>query len=157
MSELIDDSAIDAVGVVWDASSAHSGPRVVDAPPSLRVVRDFLTRSTWQRFAQFILPGVLAHHGRVDNDSGFRFQGDLDPDDDPLPGVELFDPIDTIYLGEGAFDRLMSRFFEAIVDGVTAHSRHEVTEAWWNHFVAGTQELTTRANSTSPARSPRGL
>ena len=91
MSDLIDDHAVEAFSIIWDQSPGYSGPRIVDAPHELRVVRDFLSRETWQHFVQFIQPGTLNHHGRVMEYSGFRFQSDLDPGDEPFEGVEVFD------------------------------------------------------------------
>jgi hypothetical protein len=145
MSDLIDDRTVDAVRIIWDQSPGHTGPRVVDAPAELRMLGDFLSRATWPHFVQFILPGVMAHHGRVMEYSGFRFQSDLDADDEPFQGVELFDPIGTIYVSEAAFDRLMSRYFDSIIRGVIEHQRPEVHEAWWQGFVTSARVLADRA------------
>lgn len=147
---MIDDPHVDALRIVWDDDSLGGpGPRVVDAPPERRLLRDFLSRETWQQFVQFILPGALNHHGRVAEYSGFRFPSDLDPDDEPFEGVELFDPIDTLHLSEAAFDRLMSRYFDVIVQGVTENQRPELREPWWPRFVQGAQELSARAQNGS--------
>ncbi|HEX8113456.1 MAG TPA: hypothetical protein VF516_37255 [Kofleriaceae bacterium] len=143
MSDLIDDRAVDALQIVWDTSCA--GPRVVDSPPELRMIQEFLSRDTWQHFVQFILPGVVGHHQRVAEYSGFRFQSDLDPDDDPFEGVEMFDPIDTIHISEAAFDRLMSRYFDTIVRGATENLRPEIRESWWPKIVDGARTLGDRA------------
>jgi hypothetical protein len=78
----IDDRAVDSLHIVWEQSPAYTGPRVSEAPPELRMIRDFLSRETWQHFIQFILPGVLGRHGRVAEYSGFRFPSDVDPDED---------------------------------------------------------------------------
>lgn len=143
MSDLIDDQKIDGLRVEW----GDAGPCVVDAPPELRMIQEFLSRDTWQHFVQFILPGILGHHQRVAEYSGFRFQSDLDPDDDPFDGVEMFDPIDTIHISEAAFDRLMSRYLDAIVRGVTEHARPEAREAWWPGVVDGARILAERVRS----------
>lgn len=147
MSDLIDDRTVDALRIVWDQSPGHTGPRVVDAPAELRVIRDFLSCETWQHFVQFILPGALHHHGRLIEYSGFRFQSDLDPDDDPFEGVEMFDPIETIHISEGAFDRLMGRYFEVILHGVTLHQRPETHEEWWQGFVTSARALIDRIHN----------
>jgi hypothetical protein len=113
------------------------------------MVRDFLSRETWQHFAQFILPGASSHHGRIAEESGFRFPSDLDPDEEPFDGVELFDPIDTFYVSEAAFDRLMSRYFEVLVQGVTANQRPELAEPWWPGFAQSMHALTARVHERS--------
>ncbi|MEO7735371.1 MAG: hypothetical protein ABIY55_30740 [Kofleriaceae bacterium] len=144
MSDLIDDRTVDDLRIIWDQSPGYVGPRVVDAPTELRMIRDFLSRETWQHFVQFIMPGVMEHHGRVMEYSGFRFQSDLDADDDPFQGVEMFDPIDTIYIREAAFDRLMSRYFDTVIRGVVEHQRPEAHEPWWQGFVASARVLADR-------------
>lgn len=148
MSEaLIPDQQVDTLQIVWEETPQYSGPRVVDTPPELRMIRDFLSTRFWQNFVRFIAPGVLNHHGRVNEYSGFTFQSDLDPDDDPFEGVEMFDPIDTIHISEAAFDRLMSRYFNTIVEGAAAHQKPETQEEWWQDFVENARELYARAYS----------
>ena len=144
MSTSIDDRTVDSLRIIWDQSPEHTGPRVVDAPAELRMIKDFLSREAWQYFVQFIMPGVLQHHGRVMEYSGFRFQSDLDPDDDPFDGVELFDPIETTHVSERAFDRMMSRYFDIIIQGVTANQRPELREPWWQRFVEGARVIKER-------------
>jgi hypothetical protein len=80
--------------------------------------------------------------------SGFTFQSDLEPDDEPFEGVEMFDPIDTIHISEGAFDHLMSRYFNAIIEGATAHQKPEIQEEWWQDFVEIARELDARVNNS---------
>jgi hypothetical protein len=144
MSTLINDDAVDGLQIVWDESPRFTGPRVVNASPELRVIRDLLSHESWQHFVQFFLPGALHHHGRVSNESGFRFQSDLDPGDEPFEGVELFDPLDTIHISEPAFDRLMNRYFEVIIRAVAAHQGPELGAPWWQAFVDGARALDHR-------------
>ena len=147
MSNLIADRTVDALRIIWDQSPGYIGPRVVVASPELRMIKDFLSRETWQHFVQFIVPGALHHHGRVMEYSGFKFQGDLDPDDEPFDGVEMFDPIETIHISEGAFDRVMSRYFGVIIQGVTAHQGPELQEGWWPAFVTNARLIDERVRS----------
>ena len=155
MSDLIDDHAVEALSIIWDQSLGYSGPRIVDAPHELRVVKDFLSRETWQHFVQFIQPSTLNHHERVMEYSGFRFQSDLDPDDEHFEGVEVFDPLDTIHISERAFDRLMARYFDVIVRGVTTHHLPEAREVWWQAFVANTRLLEERIQNASARAEPQ--
>jgi hypothetical protein len=142
---LIDDSKVDALNIVWEESPRYSGPRVVDAPPELRMIRDFLSTRFWQHFVQFIAPGVLRRHGRISNESGFTFQSDLDPGDERFEGVQMVDPIDTIYISEGAFDRLMSRFFNAVIDGARRHQKPVIHADWWPELVSTARDIERRA------------
>ena len=143
MTALIDDPTVDGLRIVWVESNDYSGPRIVDSPPQLRMIRDFLSRDTWQHFVRFILPGILDRRQRVAEYSGFRFPNDLDADEESFDCVELYDPIDTIHISQGAFDRLMSRYIQTIIDGVTAHERPELREAWWPEIVAAARRLAT--------------
>jgi len=144
MTKRIEDHAVDALQIVWEESPRFTGPRVVNAPPELRVIRDFLSLESWQHYVQFFLPGVVGRYQHVSNDSGFRFQSDLTPDEEPLEGVELFDPLDTIQLGEAAFDRLMSRYYQVIIQAVTARQGPELREGWWQDFLDGARSLEQR-------------
>jgi hypothetical protein len=144
MSPLVPDPSVDALEIVWEESANFSGPRVVDCPTELRLIRDLLTRRWWQSFARFILPGVSLRHGRVYEYSGFRFPSDLDPDETPFDGVQMFDPIETIRLSEPAFVRLMARYFEAIVEGATGNDRPEIHDDWWEDFAAGARTIAGR-------------
>src|ERR1051325_2667554 len=93
MTALIDDPTVDGLRIVWVESNDYSGPRIVDSPPQLRMIRDFLSRDTWQHFVRFILPGILDRRQRVAEYSGFRFPNDLDADEESFDCVELYDPI----------------------------------------------------------------
>lgn len=149
MNDVIDDSKVDALHIIWEQSPEYTGPRVVGALPELRVIKDFLSRNNWQRFVQFIVPGVLHHHGRVDEYSGFRFPSDLDPDEEPFDGVEMFDPLATLHISEAAFDRIMSRYFEVIIHGVTTHRHPEIHEGWWQAFVASARAIEQKVKWSS--------
>jgi len=145
MSDMIQDSKIKTLQVDWVDLPRHTGPRVIDPAGDLRVIREFLTRDPWQWFIQFVIPGVVAHHGRVVEYSGFHFIGDLDPGDELFEGVQIFDPIDTIYVSEAAFEQLMSRYVAVIVNAVTERQRPEMNEPWWPELVANGRLLAERA------------
>ena len=52
----IDDRAVDSLHIVWEQSPAYTGPRVSEAPPELRMIRDFLSRETGSTsFSSFYL------------------------------------------------------------------------------------------------------
>lgn len=146
METLLDDQLVDTLQIVWEETPQYSGPRVRDSPAELRVLRDFLTTQFWQSRVQFIADGVLNRHGRVQEYSGFLFPEDMDPDDEPFEGVMVFDPLDTIYLSDGAFARLMNRYFETIIEGVASHQKDELKEAWWPEFLDIAQQIKYRVS-----------
>jgi len=141
-----DDSLVDQIEIDWIPTSPSKGPVVRNAASELRMIKDFFDHNRWQTLARFILPGVMHHHQRVAEYSGFRFSSDLDPDEKPFDGVQMYDPIDTIHVGEAAFDRVMSRYFTAIVKGVVDDRRPEQSEPWWPSFVDDVDQLVARAN-----------
>jgi hypothetical protein len=138
------EEAVDFPNIIWEETPNYVGPRVIDAPPTLRVIKSFLSRENWQSFVQFIALGVADHHGRVREDSGFIFATDLDPGDEHFDGVQLFDPIDTIYIREPTFDRLMNRYFVTIINAAMSRHRPELAEPWWPSFVATANRLRSR-------------
>lgn len=126
----IDDARIDAIDVHWVRDPPWSGTRVTDPSPELRVVKDYLTRTTWND-----LPSLVAHVvNRQDldiNGSGFSFEDGT---------VTIHDPIEELTVTAPAFARLMLRFFLAVRAGA---DRGELLdrEPWWPDFAARVAEL----------------
>lgn len=139
---MIDDRLLDMLKIEWgEESPQYSGPRVTAVSPEIRVLQDLLTTKFWSSLVQFIAPGILNHHGRVDEYSGFLFPDDLDPGDESFEGVKVFDPLTTIYVSQDAFDRLLSRYFQAIIEGVTKYNKDEQKEDWWPEFANIAEQL----------------
>lgn len=138
------DRCLDELDFVWTNEAGYRGPSVLGDTPATRLARDFLAQPRWQRLVDFIAPGVLARHGRGAEYSGFTFPEDLDPGDEPFEGVELYDPIEAFHVSQAAFDRLMSRYFDVIIDAVTQEQGPELDEPWWPELVRIAGELRAR-------------
>lgn len=146
---MLPDQLVDSLSVTWEERPGYSGPRLAGHGDELRVLKDFLQTAFWPGLVRFIAPGVLNRHGRVRQQSGFLFPADMDPDDEQFEGVMLFDPLDTIYISDGAFDRLMARYFDTLITGATSHNKPVVAEEWWAEFVDSARKLHERAFAQS--------
>jgi hypothetical protein len=142
----IEDQLVDNLKIIWEETTQYSGLKVVDVSPKLRVIQDFLTTQFWPSLVRFIASGVLNRHGRIKEYSGFMFPEDLDPGDDPFEGVMIFDPLDTIYLSDTVFDRLMNRYFQKLIEGATKYEKDVLKEDWWIEFLDIAKEIEQRVN-----------
>ncbi|HEU4326159.1 MAG TPA: hypothetical protein VFS21_23665 [Roseiflexaceae bacterium] len=137
---VLDDRLVDAVEIVWEQTPTYQGTVVRQAPDELRVIRNYFTRRFWSS-----LPSIArSASGQSDsgvNGSGFRFGQELDPGEEPFEGVELYDPLDQIYISRPAFNRLMLRFFEMIIRGATEHGHPLLQELRWPEFLAHAETL----------------
>ena len=85
------------------------------------------------------------------NGSGFRYaHNELDPDEEPFEGVEIYDPLGELYVTQAAFDGLMNRYFSALRDGATKQQAPVVQQPWWPDFLQIAQQVEKRvANGAS--------
>jgi hypothetical protein len=143
-NNLLSDSLVDSVQIEWEETPHRTGPQVVNVPPELRVIRDYLSKPVSESNLKLIAEGVLDQHGRMMNDSGFWYPEDLDPDDEPFDGVRLSDPLDEIYLSRAAFDRLMVRFFRIILQNAPSSQKDLANSTWWPRFQAIVAQLEQR-------------
>ena len=149
MYTVIPDEVIQALEIGWDDSANPPKPYIANLPPEARVVRDFLNTPFWEGHVEFSYPGVLERSGRVSNDSGFFFATNLEPDDIPFTGVQVFDPIGTITLSDNAFDLLMSRYFRFLIDYAQSRCLKVIQESWWDDFLGATKQIEERVKNAS--------
>jgi hypothetical protein len=139
----IDDAVIDALEIGWDETNAK--PYVANVPPDARVIRDFIDQRFWEHHIEFFFPGVLEQIGRISNEQGFWFASDLEPDEQSFEGVQISDPLDTIKLSNGAFDRLMSRYYRVVLDHAEGMRLPITQEVWWGAFARAVPQIEARA------------
>lgn len=140
MNTVIDDHLIDAIEIIWEQTPTYQGTKALYIPDELRVIRDFFSRRFWSTLIN-IADAVSDQSDSGVNNSGFRFGEELDPGEEPFEGVELYDPLDQVYISRAAFNRLMLRFFDAIVQGVTVHQHPLLQEHWWPEFLGYVEKL----------------
>lgn len=146
MKTIIDTNIINQINVIWKESPAFSGTQVINCPPELRVIKDFFYKSYWGDII-LIARGVNSHYGVGINESGFRFTSDLEPDEEVFEGVELFDPLDEVYIEEKAFERLVLKFFKAVIKGLTFKPKLS-KELWWNEFMTIVSQIEAKTVHT---------
>ena len=139
---ITDTSVIDRINVTWSESPNFSGTKVLNCPLKLRVIKDFFYRSYWGDVI-LIARGINNHYGVGINESGFRFESDLEADEEVFEGVELFDPIDEVYLEEKAFERLSLKFFKAVIEGSNFQAELS-NQPWWTEFIAIVGQIEAR-------------
>lgn len=127
---MLNDDLLDAVEILWETHPPSLRARIPTATTTeetvgLRVVDDYLSRSTWSD-----LPLILRCLGRRNgldvNGSGFDFEGET---------VNLYDPLDDVDIETGAFLRLMHRYLSTLRSGALAEREILLEAAWWPDLV----------------------
>ena len=139
---ITDSSIIDRINIIWSESPIFFGTKVLNCPSKLRVIEDFFYRSYWGDII-LIARGINDRYGVGINESGFRFESDLEPDEEVFEGVELFDPIDEVYLEEKAFERLSLKFLKAVIEGSNFQAERS-NQPWWTEFIAIVGQIEAR-------------
>lgn len=143
MNSTINNPIIDQLEIVWD--DAHQRLRVLNCPRELRVIRDYFSRSHTSTL-MYIARAVRDQENVGINGSGFRYaHNELDPGEEPFEGVEIYDPLDELYISQEAFDGLMNGFFSALRKGA---KNRLAKEPWWQEFVDISQQLKKRVTSS---------
>lgn len=107
-------------------------------------IRDLLRSFTWRELPT-VMRGMLEQEGVSLDPRGFYFPGDdLDDDEEPFEGVQIMDPLDTVYADLDAFNRLMTRFFSAVLEGAIREGHAVCMEPWWPQIVEGARTLKAR-------------
>jgi len=140
MRSLISDVLIDAVEIAWDPTLSYQGTKALHVLDELRLVRDFFSWRHWSTLIN-VADCASSQSDCGINNSGFRFGDELDPGEEPFEGVELYDPLGQVYIGRATFNRLMLRFFDAIIQGATEHQHPMLQESWWSAFLSHVQTL----------------
>ncbi len=96
------------------------GPVRLVAPPHVQAVRDWLGEPTWTKVI-VIVSGLERGEGASLSDSGHTLPHEWpEPDEPARPGVEVFTPLDRVFVEPVAFRRLLGRYLATICDAVNA-------------------------------------
>jgi len=97
----------------------------------------------------YLASGVRDREGIDKDDAGFLYPGDeLDPGEKPFQDVDVYNPIDEVFVSIPAFERLAARYFRALIDGAQRIDDPVLREPWWPEFVAATEEIEGRVASS---------
>jgi hypothetical protein len=91
--------------------------------------------------------GVSRGVGMDMDDAGFSYPGDLAPDEEPIDGVLVYNPLGEAAVGIPAFERLMRCYFRVLITGAERLHDSVVEEPWWPEFVTLTEELERRLSA----------
>jgi hypothetical protein len=92
--------------------------------------------------------GVLDREGIGENGVGFRYPNDaLNWGEEPGDGVEVYNPLWEVVVSVQAFERLMARFFRALITGAESTADAVTGASWWPDFVTMTERIEERTAS----------
>ena len=113
---------------------------------SVSVVTSTLDFFGWSRLP-LVVDGVADRQGIGTDRVGFRFptDDDLDPGEE-FEGVEIYNPLGTVHVSLDAFERLMVRFFHALILGAEAYDEPITRTPWWQTFKEQTARVAKRAH-----------
>lgn len=131
---MLEDEVVDNIQISWRESEGRILPKIDNVPPNLSAISNLLDVNSWDNVL-FFAEGVGARHGRSINEKGFRYPDDADIGDEPLDGALVYDYFDRVVMSEGAFNRLMSRFFQALIAGAQETNDPVIGESWWGRFL----------------------
>ena len=146
MIEALPDDVVDSivVGPVASGRRARS-VGVVSGPPAAGPVTITLKAFPWVALPN-AARGVSRGVGMDMDDAGFSYPGDLAPDEEPVDGVLVYNPLGEATVSIPAFERLMLRYFRALITGAERLHDSVVEEPWWPEFVAATEEIEGRVS-----------
>jgi hypothetical protein len=148
MTEPLPDELVDSIVVESAATGRPArGVGIVTGPAAAGPVTITLKAFGWGDIpdaARAVTLGV----GMSADDAGFRYPGeDLDPDEEPSDGVQVHNPLGEATVSVPAFERLMLRYFRALITGAERLHDSVIEEPWWPEFVAATEEIEGRVSS----------
>lgn len=144
MSKLIADESVDSINVV--PTEAEKSSRLIEIKGASELL---VLTSTLGFFNEsemgYVASGVLARQGIGTNGTGFRYPTDeLEPEEDPLEGVEVYNPLGEIQVSIPAFERLMSRYFRAFISEAEKRKLPIVDKPGWTEFVSAIEKIEKR-------------
>lgn len=148
MTEQIPDDQVD--GIRFEALDPPDPPRAMvavhgaEGSPALAGLLGFQDWPHLRYFADALKDATGGAYDEV----GFAYDSDERwPEDEDFAGVRVFVPWDEAVVGREPFERLMARFYAAIVDATTRSEDPAVREPWWPEITAAARTLADRARA----------
>lgn len=145
MRTVIPDALVDSLAIE-PASAGHPAHVTgdVEGAEELRILKGTLDYFGWS-LMMYLASGVRDREGIGADGTGFRYPTDeLDPGEEPFDGVDVYNPLGEVLVGVSAFERLMARYFRALIVGAERHRDPVVRQSWWPEFVAATELIERR-------------
>ncbi|MBW4448469.1 MAG: hypothetical protein KME38_16780 [Spirirestis rafaelensis WJT71-NPBG6] len=145
MSNLIKDSLVDSISLGTPSSvSSLKLITQISEPKELLILTSSLNFFSWSDLL-YVASGVRDQEGVGIDGTGFRYPTDeLDPGEEPLEGVEVYNPLGEVQMSIPAFERLMLRYFRTIMSEAEKHNHPIVEQSWWKEFVVITEKIEQR-------------
>jgi len=144
MTKLIDKTLIDQIEFQPSNVENSLRPLQIQGSEKLLVIISSLQFFNWNEL-NYIASGVWDREGIGINGTGFRYPTDeLDPNEEILEGVEIYNPLGEIQLSIDSFESLMLRYFQAIILEGTKINHSILQQSWWNDFIDLTQKIEAR-------------
>jgi hypothetical protein len=145
MRQVIPDELVDGLSIVpakTDRPARAIG--VIEGPDELRVLKSLLDFPSWSEM-MYVASGVRDREGIGADGTGFRYPTDeLDPGEEPLEGMDVYSPLGEVQVSVPAFERLMARYFRALITGAERHRDPVIRASWWPDFVKATVQIEDR-------------
>jgi hypothetical protein len=148
VSKVINDGLVDKIMII-PATSEHPSRTIEKAlcTEELAVVSSSLEFFSWSELL-YLATAVLDRQGIATDGTGFRYPTDeVDPGETPLEGVEVYNPLGEVQVSVHAFERLMTKYFRAVIAGAEANRNPALQEEWWPRFVDAVQAVSQRSRN----------
>ena len=154
MTKMIENSLVEGISInVLENRGSLRSMIQISGPNDLTILINSLSFFNWGVLF-YIASGVCDGKGVAIDGTGFRYPTDeLDPGEEPLEGVEVYNPLGEVQVSVSSFEQLMLRYFRASISGAEQYNKSMLTHAWWNEFVAITETIGQRV--PVPVRSAR--
>lgn len=144
MSKLIADRLVNSIQI--QPTKVENSLRLIDIEGSEEVL---VITSTLGFFSlsemTYVASGVHDREGIGTNGTGFRYPTDeLDPGEEPLEGVEIYNPLGDVQVTISAFEQLMTRYFRALITEANKRNDSVIQQSWWCEFVVTTEQIEKR-------------
>ena len=151
MNKLVSDRLIEDIEIKPVDMKLYHDPIKVHSSPKLAVVAGTLNFFGLNKI-NYVASAVLDREGVGINEIGFRYPTDeLDPEEEPLQGVEIYNfSFGEIQLSVPAFEKLMARYFRAVIEetqkqvAIEKPEDNPTKESWWSEFVNATEQIEQR-------------
>ncbi len=144
MLRRLDDDQVDAIRCEPVASREPAHPLCRVGGTEDDVLKPLLTMQVWSQLRSFA-ESLASAWGAAHNGWGFEYDSDdRDECDEPFSGVRVFVPWDEVVVGTEPFERLMARYYAAILESTRQQRSPVMDEPWWPELEAQVAALLER-------------
>lgn len=142
MIKAIDDNLVDSVVILIDDSVSPVSIKV-ETKSGLENISNFLTSVSWVDF-NICAKCVYDQIGFGNDFSEFNYNDDRGPDEEPFEGVRFLDMGGQVVVSLKAFERLMLRYFDFIIQIDSMRGADINDNIDWQEFLEYVEKLRKR-------------